>query len=99
MNRFTSVGLMLSGLVLVGCVNHRYCLEPQGYENAGSIPPLQSADGLTVPKAPGALVVPAPPANKVPFGYLDKTAKGKTQVECLDQPPPMPKPQGNEITE
>ncbi len=92
--------LLVSGFVLGGCANNRYCLEKQGYENAGSIPPLKSADGLQIPQSAGALVVPPPTAStqRIPFGRLEKTANGADKVECLDRPPPMPKPQGNEIS-
>lgn len=92
---------LLSVLLLGGCANNRYCLEKQGYEGAGSIPPLQSADGLQIPQSAGALVVPAPPpqAERVPFGQTVKNAKGEEKIACLDKPPPMPKPQGNEIRE
>ena len=93
--------ILLSGLLLGGCANNRYCLEKQGYEGAGSIPPLKSADGLQIPQSAGALIVPEPPppAERVPFGQTVKNAKGEEKVACLDLPPPIPKPQGNEIRE
>jgi len=99
MNLRIAVPVLLSALVLGGCASNRYCLEKQGYEDAGSIPPLKSADGLQIPQSAGALVVPPPPAQRVPFGHEEKTAKGAGKVECLDRPPPMSKPQGNEISE
>lgn len=87
-------------LLLAACTNNRYCLKPQRYDNSRSIPALQSADGLSVPRAPGALLVLSPPASdRVPFGHEVKGADGKTEIQCLDQPPPIPKPQGNIITE
>lgn len=93
--------LILAALVLGGCANNRYCLEHQPYEGASSIPPLQSADGLTVPQPAGALSVPplSAKAPRIPFGRKVKSGKNSERVACLDQPPPMPKPQGNEISE
>lgn len=98
MNMRIVLPLLVSGLVLCGCADHRYCLKKQGYEDAGSIPPLKSADGLQIPRSAGALVVPPPSAQRVPFGREEKTANGQDKIECLDQPPPMPKPQGNEVS-
>lgn len=98
MNMRIVLPLLVSGLVLGGCTNNRYCLKKQSYEDAGSIPPLKSADGLQIPQSAGALVVPPPSAQQVPFGREEKTANGAGKVECLDQPPPIPKPQGNEIS-
>lgn len=98
MNKQIVLLVLLSGLVLGGCANKRYCLKKQSYEDAGSIPPLKSADGLQIPQSAGALVVPPPSAQQVPFGRLEKTANGAGKVECLDRPPPMPKLQGNEIS-
>ena len=90
--------LLLAGALLGGCVDHRYCLKPQPYQKAGSVPALHGTDGLTVPQSAGALVIPPPPEQRVPFGRQRSSADGKTEAVCLDQPPAMPKPQGNEVT-
>jgi len=62
-----------------------YCLKPQKYDDAASLPPFQPVEGLTVPSSQTALRVPPLPANPVPFGQAD--AEGT--IMCLDQPPPL----------
>ncbi|HEU0197720.1 MAG TPA: hypothetical protein VFQ88_10980 [Nevskiaceae bacterium] len=87
----------VAGLALAACSSHGYCLKPQAYDSARSIPPLQGAGALKIPQAAGALVVPPMPADPVPFGTTRKQANGSEQVVCLDQPPPMPKAVSGDI--
>jgi uncharacterized lipoprotein len=54
------------------------CREPQAYEAATEIPPLQVPAGLDAPPARGALKIPA----------LDAPERKRAANEpCLDQPP------------
>lgn len=90
--------LALAGMSLAGCASNQYCLRPQRYESAKSIPPLHGVGSLQIPVSAGALRVPTVGAQHVPFGQKVKTNKGKTTVVCLDQPPAIPQQiQGNEI--
>ncbi|MDE2149270.1 MAG: hypothetical protein KGJ55_05425 [Gammaproteobacteria bacterium] len=85
--------ILCATLALSACVHDAYCLKPQRYENARSIPPLHGSGDLQIPRSPNALVVPPPPASNVPFGRQvpDPKHPGETVTQCLDQPPPMPK--------
>jgi hypothetical protein len=78
--------------LLTGCTANRYCLADQPYSHEQSIPPIQSADGLKLPESSAALRIPPPPADPQPFGKKVRNEKGDEVVECLDQPPRMPKP-------
>lgn len=93
------LSLMLAGTLLGGCASNQYCLKPQKYQSARSIPPLRGTSTLQMPVSAGALLVPPPVgAQRVPFGQKIKGGSGKTQVVCLDQPPVMPRQiQGNEV--
>jgi uncharacterized lipoprotein len=64
------VGLLGSGI--------ETCSEPQAYESAQEIPPLQVPAGLDSPAAKGALRIPA----------LETPERKRADNEpCLDQPP------------
>lgn len=78
-----SLAAMAAALVLSGCASSRYCLKPQKYQTATSLPPLTGTADLKIPDSSGALHIPDAPANAVPFGYED--AEGK--AVCLDHPP------------
>jgi hypothetical protein len=77
---------------LAACVANGYCLSKQRYDHAPSVPPIHGGEGLEVPTSPTALIVPPEPAVDVPFGARvpDPQHPGRTKIECLDQPPPMP---------
>lgn len=93
------LSLMLVGTLLGGCAGNQYCLKPQKYQSARSIPPLRGTGILQMPVSAGALLVPPAGAQRVvPFGQKITGSNGKTQVVCLDQPPAIPRQiQGNEI--
>ncbi len=78
-------------ILLAGCASKR-CLSDQPYAHAESVPTLKPVDGVKLPESTAALKIPPPPANPVPFGEKVKDAKGEEVVQCLDRPPPMPKP-------
>ncbi|HEU0196628.1 MAG TPA: hypothetical protein VFQ88_05355 [Nevskiaceae bacterium] len=95
----TTLVLPAVAVVLSACgVNNRYCLRPQPYDNAPSIPVLRGTGDLKIPQVAGAFVVPPPVKDGVPFGKEITGADGKSQIACLDQPPPMPAPQGDSIS-
>jgi len=81
--------------LLAGCKTTSYCEGVQPYQNAPSIPPVTSVQGLTVPNSRTALHVPENVSGQ-PVGYSflapDPKRKGKTKLRCLDQPPPIPPP-------
>lgn len=95
----SAVLLVMAAALLAGCASRGSCAKPQPYDNAGSIPPLTGANGLVIPQAAGALVVPAAPAKPVPFATEHKAPDGKLVASCLDEPPAMPKPQADFVTE
>ncbi|MDR3414993.1 MAG: hypothetical protein P4L83_02305 [Nevskia sp.] len=90
----TRLALVLTALFCAGCASRNYCLREQKYDHVASIPPISAAPGLNVPSPPTALKVPplALGAPDEPFGsrVTDPAHPGRTQVECLDEPPPMP---------
>ena len=83
-------------LLLGGCAAGSYCEGEQDYEDAASVPAIQSADGLQIKESSTALKIPPAPEAKVPYGEKVVDAKGKEGMRCLDQPPdlvlPEPKP-------
>lgn len=83
--------IFVVAVVLAGCAHNSYCLGPQPYDNATSIPPLHGTDDLHIPRSDSALVVPPPPPQTVPFGRRvpDPAHPGQTVTQCLDQPPPL----------
>jgi len=86
-----SVLLVLSALS--ACSANRYCARSQSYDRATSIPPLVGTDTLHVPTTTTALKVPeSKVSDPLTFGYVtpDPERPGKTKVECLDRPPPIP---------
>lgn len=86
-------------LALGACAtSNRYCLGEQPYSTAVSIPPLHPADGLQIPRIAGAFIVPPPVAHGEPFGKKVEGKDGKSSIVCLDQPPPIPAPQGDSIS-
>lgn len=88
--------LWLAGVATVGlsgCASfERNCHEPQAYERAESVPPLQVPEGLTAPQTRGALKIPDVDATARPRGPTDP---------CLDEPPSFypgrPKPGASRI--
>lgn len=82
--------LAACAVLLAGCAGSR-CLGDQPYAHAPSVPPLQPVEGLKLPDSSAALKIPPPPANPTPFGQKVTSEKGKEAVECLDQPPRMPR--------
>lgn len=81
---------LLPLLTLGGCAVSSYCEGEQDYQEAASLPSLQTADGLQVPDSSTALRVPPPPANAVPYGETVKDEDGDDTVRCLDRPPELP---------
>jgi hypothetical protein len=84
--------ILCSALALGGCVAGSYCEGTQDYQRAKSVPPLQPAEGIKVPESEGALRIPPPPANSVPYGELARDEDGDEYVRCLDKPPEVPPP-------
>lgn len=81
---------LLPLLGLGGCAVSSYCEGEQDYQEAASLPTLQSADGLQVRDSSTALRIPPPPANSVPYGETVKDEDGDDTVRCLDRPPDLP---------
>jgi hypothetical protein len=54
---------------------------------------------MKLPESSAALKIPPAPPNPVPFGQKGKDEKGAEVVECLDRPPPMPKPVEEKVPE
>lgn len=81
-------------LGLAACAHASYCMKPQRYERANSIPPLHGTADLQIPRASNALVVPPRSGKGAPFGrqVADPDHPGRTMTQCLDQPPPLPQP-------
>lgn len=81
-----------TAIALSACQANRYCARPQAYESAPSIPPLVGSDTLRIPTTPTALKVPDAKGDSLTFGYgvPDPAHPGKSRIECLDRPPPIP---------
>lgn len=81
---------LLSLAAVSGCASTAHCVGEQDYQRAYSLeqPTLQ---GLKMPTSSGALVIPPPVKNMVPFSY--KTTDGskgeRHGMQCLDAPPKM----------
>jgi hypothetical protein len=86
------LALLVPLLALGGCAANTYCEGQQDYQTARSVPAAQPAGALRIPESEGALRIPPPPDNAVPYGeaYLDED--GDEAVRCLDKPPEMPPP-------
>lgn len=98
--RFASRGfLCATALILAGCGANRYCAKPQAYESAPSVPVIRSIDNIRVEPSPDAYLIPAEPADPVPFGQKVAVAgkPGRTEWSCLDQPTALP-PLGSAAT-
>jgi hypothetical protein len=81
---------LLPLLGLGGCAVSSYCEGEQDYQEAQSLPTLQTADGLQVRDSSTALRIPPPPATAVPYGETVKDEDGDDTVRCLDRPPDLP---------
>ncbi len=92
MIRTSSLAVLIAALSLPACTVNRYCSKPQPYETAPSIPALVGTDTLRVPTTSTALKVPEAKGDSLTFGYVtpDPARPGKTKLECLDKPPPIP---------
>lgn len=82
------------GLLAGACASKSYCLGQQKYDHVASITPIRGGEGLQIPQSPTAMLVPPPvlPDQDLPFGQrvADPVRRGRTKVECLDDPPPLP---------
>lgn len=88
---FVQLGVLIivAGL-LGGCATSRQCLGVQPYQNARTLPvPAQEEGGPNV-AATGALRIPPPVANPVPFGQELQDEDGNKRAVCLDAPPRLP---------
>ncbi len=92
MNFVRVVAVIVCVVFITGCAANRRCARAQPYENAPSIPPLVGTDTLKIPVTTTALKVPEAKGESLTFGYMtpDAAKPGKTKVECLDLPPPIP---------
>ena len=93
---------IIGALVLSACQSKSYCMGKQRYDHVASVAPISaSAAELEIPRSPTAMSVPAAPpaAQDVPFGQRvpNPNRPGHTKIQCLDEPPPMPAPQGNAV--
>jgi len=83
--------LMVASLALSACASNRHCAGVQPYQEAKTLVPPTSLDGLTVPESASALRIP--PAPEKPVGFAierpDPEDPGETTMECLDLPPRM----------
>ena len=73
-----------------GCAPAVYCEGDLLYQNAGSIPVVQPAEGLQPRESASALKIPPAPATLVPYGETVLDADGDETVRCLDRPPELP---------
>lgn len=80
--------LLAVSLGLCACGANSYCLVPQKYERAETVPELKSIEGLEIPSSPSALRLPPKPAESVPFGRKAEDGSGI----CLDKPPRLAQP-------
>lgn len=80
--------LLTVTLGLGACGANSYCLVPQSYERAETVPELKPVDGLEIPSSPSALRLPPQPADPVPFGRKAEDGSGV----CLDKPPRLAAP-------
>jgi len=89
----TRLILVLAPMLLAGCAANSYCEDEHDYQNATSVPVIQSADGLQVKESSTALKIPPEPETKVPYGQRSVDADGDEVVSCLDQPPALVLPE------
>lgn len=75
----TAVLLSLSALLLAGCASRNTCVGDTEYQQATSLPPPATVDGLKMPESASALRIPPPPAASKPQG----------ENVCLHTPPPI----------
>ncbi|AXQ27624.1 hypothetical protein D0B54_02565 [Solimonas sp. K1W22B-7] len=75
----TAVLLSLATLMLAGCASRNACVGDTSYQQATSLPPPVTVDGLKMPESAAALRIPPAPA----------AAAAPSDV-CLQTPPPMP---------
>lgn len=76
--------------LLGGCATSRQCLGVQPYQQARTLPVPPQVEGGPQVAASGALRIPPPVANPVPFGQEVKDENGKLRAVCLDAPPRLP---------
>ncbi|MCK9192533.1 MAG: hypothetical protein M0P19_01485 [Nevskia sp.] len=87
--------LIVAGIAaLAGCSTRGYCTKVQAYDNAPSIPPITAVAGLSLPTPNTALKVPEARGEPVTFAFVvpDPKHPGRTKIQCLDEPPPIPAP-------
>ena len=92
MKNVSRVLLLMPVLALGACSVNTYCEGEQDYQKAGTVPPLQGAEGLKLPQSASALKIPPPPPHPVAYGEHVKDEDGDDVVQCLDKPPEMPPP-------
>jgi hypothetical protein len=92
----TKLTFILASMLLAGCAANSYCEGDQDYENAASVPVIQSAEGLQVKESTAALKIPPEPETKVPYGQRTVDADGDEVVSCLDRPPALVLPEPKE---
>lgn len=82
------VAVLLLCCGLGACGANSYCLVPQEYQNARTVPELRPVEGLVIPESPSALRLPKAPADPQPFGKKSESGIGI----CLDKPPRLKLP-------
>lgn len=90
MTRFPHLLVCAVALGTSACATSRYCIGDQPYQNAQTIPALEGTEGLNIPSSQTALVIPDPPAERVPYGEVVVDEDGDKRARCLDRPPEMP---------
>ena len=97
--KFAKSLVLVPLMALGGCAASSYCEGEQDYQQAVSIPAVQTAEGLHLPESGAALRIPPPPAKAVPYGETVTDEQGDEVVRCLDKPPAMPPPAEPKVTE
>ncbi|PPE73255.1 hypothetical protein C3942_13340 [Solimonas fluminis] len=72
--------LVLAAALLAGCASRNACVGDTEYQQAVSMPPPATVDGLKIPESASALRIPPVPAGAQPV----------PEGTCLQTPPAMP---------
>ena len=86
------IALAAAAVLVSGCSSTARCNGVQDYQKAQTLPAPAPVADMKSPESAASLKIPPAPANAVPYGERvpDPTKPGKTHLECLDSPPPMP---------
>lgn len=80
--------IVIAGLLTSGCASNQVCKDSAEYRKAAAIPPIQPAEGLSLPTSAAALKVPDLTPAAIEAAKLPPPRKGKGTA-CLDYPPEL----------